>query len=125
MREDGDKKWIQTTTPVSHGNSGGPLLDMNNHVVGVITWGVPIGQNLNFAASSNEVASLVATAHQHSTTLATVANKTEPTLSNVTVWTSLMSGRDYALRQEGDYLYVDWISIPPNREWPPSKCQTC
>jgi hypothetical protein len=50
-------KWIQTTAPVSSGNSGGPLLDMNNHVVGVITWGVKpySGQNLNFAAPADEI----------------------------------------------------------------------
>jgi V8-like Glu-specific endopeptidase len=111
LREDGNRKWIQTTTPVSHGNSGGPLLDMNNRVVGVITRGVPIGQNLNFAAPSNAVASLVVTAHQHAAPLASVADKTESTLSNGAVWTSMTSGRDYTLRQDSDYLYMDWINI--------------
>lgn len=51
------KNWIQTTVPVSHGNSGGPLLDMRGKVVGVITAGVDPGegQNLNFAIPSDEV----------------------------------------------------------------------
>lgn len=67
VRDVSNKKWIQTTAPVSHGNSGGPLLDMSNHVVGVITWGVnlELGQNLNFAAPSSEVTALLITAHQH------------------------------------------------------------
>ena len=57
LRDVASRKWIQTTAPVSHGNSGGPLLDMNNHVVGVITWGVnlQLGQNLNFAAPADEI----------------------------------------------------------------------
>lgn len=55
------KDWIQTTAPVSHGNSGGPLLDMSGDVVGVITWGVSLqqGQNLNFAIPSDEIAALL------------------------------------------------------------------
>lgn len=66
MRDAGKMKWIQTTAPASHGNSGGPLLDMNNHVVGVITWGVnlELGQNLNFAAPANEVKTLLSAPSQ-------------------------------------------------------------
>ncbi len=57
LRDGAKAKWIQTTAPVSHGNSGGPLLDMSDHVVGVITWGVnlQVGQNLNFAAPADEI----------------------------------------------------------------------
>jgi hypothetical protein len=75
LRDDGDKKWIQTTAPVSHGNSGGPLLNMSNHVVGVITWGKENGQNLNFAAPSNELMTMLETAHQQPKPLETVASK--------------------------------------------------
>lgn len=56
-----NKRLIQTTAPVSHGNSGGPLLDMHGKVVGVIAAGVDPeeGQNLNFAIPSDEVKSLL------------------------------------------------------------------
>jgi TPR repeat protein len=55
------KDWIQTTAPVSPGNSGGPLLNMNGIVVGVITRQVSLeqGQNLNFAIPAEEVKSLL------------------------------------------------------------------
>ena len=49
MRYDLDADWIQTTAPISHGNSGGPLVNVQGEVVAVNTWGPQIGQNLNFA----------------------------------------------------------------------------
>jgi S1-C subfamily serine protease len=50
--------WVQTTAPISRGNSGGPLVNMQGEVVGVNTLSVPmIGQNLNFAVSSLDVLS--------------------------------------------------------------------
>ncbi len=114
LRDVASKKWIQTTAPVSHGNSGGPLLDMSDHVVGVITWGVnlDLGQNLNFAAPCSEVTELLVTAHQQGKPLDSVASKGDG-LTGGTIWTSITSGRDYTMRQDGDYLYMDWVSIPP------------
>jgi hypothetical protein len=113
VRDVENKKWIQTTAPVSHGNSGGPLLDLSDHVVGVITWGVNLemGQNLNFAAPCSEVTALLVAAHQQAKPLDSVANRSD-SLTNGAVWTSLTSGHDYSIRQDGDYLYMDWVSIP-------------
>jgi hypothetical protein len=114
VREVGGKKWLQTTAPVSHGNSGGPLLDMSNHVVGVITWGVnaAVGQGLNFAVPCDGVAQLLLVAHQEARPLGSVADKDEGTFTRDTLWTSITGGRDLSIRHEGDYLYVDWVSIP-------------
>lgn len=47
--------WIQTTTPISSGNSGGPLLNRRGQVIGVITMTRKDGQNLNFAVPINYV----------------------------------------------------------------------
>ena len=41
---------IQTQTPISPGNSGGPLFSESGKIVGINTWGAD-GQNLNFAVA--------------------------------------------------------------------------
>jgi S1-C subfamily serine protease len=48
-------QWIQSTVPISGGNSGGPLVNMNGELIGVNTWTHPGGQNLNFASAVGEV----------------------------------------------------------------------
>ncbi|OUR90926.1 hypothetical protein A9Q87_13410 [Flavobacteriales bacterium 34_180_T64] len=45
---------IQTTTEITHGSSGGPLLNMTGEVIGITTMG--IGEaNLNFAINMNTI----------------------------------------------------------------------
>ena len=46
-------KVIQTTAPASHGSSGGPLLNRNGDVIGLMTFLVEGGENLNFAVPIN------------------------------------------------------------------------
>jgi tetratricopeptide (TPR) repeat protein len=46
---------IQTTAPISHGSSGGPLLAPDGSVVGVTTASLLGGQNLNFAVPAKYV----------------------------------------------------------------------
>ncbi len=122
LRDAGGRKWIQTTAPVSHGNSGGPLLDLNDQVVGVVTWGVnlELGQNLNFAAPCSEVQALLAHAHQQPRPLdstekssANVATTKDGVLTSGTgLWTSITTGKDYKITQDGDYLYLEWTNVP-------------
>jgi len=54
-----DATWIQTSAPISPGNSGGPLVNRKGEVVGVMTWSEPHGQNLNFAISAEHVTNLL------------------------------------------------------------------
>lgn len=55
-------RWIQTSAPISPGNSGGPLVDDQGRVVGVNTLSLPAtirAQNLNFAVSAEQVIALL------------------------------------------------------------------
>ena len=49
---------IQITAPVSHGNSGSPLFNMNGQVVGIVTVKVTNGQNINLALGVSRILSL-------------------------------------------------------------------
>lgn len=49
-----DVLFVQTDAPISRGNSGGPLF-AGNRVVGMNTWGMVNGQNLNFAVHYAEL----------------------------------------------------------------------
>ena len=52
---------LQMTVPVSPGSSGGPLLNTDGEVIGVVFSQVTYGQNLNFAIPVNFLKTLVAT----------------------------------------------------------------
>ena len=43
-----DNLWIQTNAAISHGSSGGPLLNAQGELVGINTW-IAAGQNIGFA----------------------------------------------------------------------------
>lgn len=47
-------KTIETSTPISSGSSGGPLMNMQGHAIGVIRSSYSTAQNLNFATSIQE-----------------------------------------------------------------------
>jgi S1-C subfamily serine protease len=51
-------KIIQITAPISHGNSGSPVFNMNGQVVGVVTVKVTNGQNINLAIAAARVEQL-------------------------------------------------------------------
>ena len=51
-------KIIQVTAPISPGSSGSPVIDMQGEVIGVATFFVVAGQNLNFAIPGERIAKL-------------------------------------------------------------------
>ena len=54
-----DITWIQTSSPISPGNSGGPLINSLGEVVGINTWIQTDAQNINFALSSESLQQLI------------------------------------------------------------------
>jgi len=52
---------IQITAPVSPGSSGSPVLNMNGEVIGIATFQIVEGQNLNFAIPSEKIVNLKST----------------------------------------------------------------
>lgn len=59
------KSYIQITAPISHGSSGGPVLNKNGEVVGIAVGALRSGQNLNFAIPVSELRSLVSRLGSH------------------------------------------------------------
>ncbi len=51
-------KNYQFTCPVSPGNSGSPLINSQGNVIGVVSWQIVEGQNLNFAIPSKYILGL-------------------------------------------------------------------
>lgn len=50
---------IQVTAPISPGSSGSPVVDMKGEVVGIATFFIIAGQNLNFAIPGERISKLV------------------------------------------------------------------
>lgn len=55
FREIDSVDMIQFTAPISHGSSGGALLNMQGEVIGISTAGIDEGQNLNLAVSYEDI----------------------------------------------------------------------
>ena len=51
----GSRHLLQITAPISHGSSGGPILDSRGEVIGIAVSTLQAGQNLNFAVPIEDV----------------------------------------------------------------------
>lgn len=59
IRQIDDRSLLQITSPISHGSSGGPILNAKGEVVGVAVGMLEDGQNLNFAVPVAYVRSIL------------------------------------------------------------------
>jgi len=78
IRERDGYKYIQTSAPISPGNSGGPLFNEQGEVIGITTFSIRdtegLAQNLNFAVAIDEAKPLMGT----NSLLKEVATGTKP-----------------------------------------------
>jgi len=74
VEEEGGK-FLQVTTPISPGSSGGPLFNMAGEVVGITTLYLKGGENLNFAIPINDAKGLLLA---KSSKIQALPNETEP-----------------------------------------------
>jgi len=92
--------WIQTTAPVSYGNSGGPLVNMDGQVVGLNTLTYQaVAENVNFAISAADLRDAITQAENARPISLAEANKAEPidVIAAVAVMDNKLSA---ALRQD-------------------------
>ncbi|WP_312653138.1 S1C family serine protease [Aminipila sp.] len=59
FREFDQRSMIQFTAPISHGSSGGALLNLHGQLVGIVTAGFDDGQNLNLAVDYETAATFL------------------------------------------------------------------
>lgn len=59
LRRKEDRDLLQITSPISHGSSGGPILNAKGEVIGVAVGMLEDGQNLNFAVPVAAVKSIL------------------------------------------------------------------
>lgn len=60
LRVQDGRSLIQVTSPISHGSSGGPILNASGQVIGVAVGMLEDGQNLNFAVPVKYIKDLIA-----------------------------------------------------------------
>jgi hypothetical protein len=66
VRESGAFRLFQTSAPISHGSSGGPIFDDYGNVVGLAVAILEAGENLNFAVPIDSAKTLIASERQTS-----------------------------------------------------------
>lgn len=59
VREVDSRRFLQITAPVSPGSSGGPVLNSAGQMIGIATFQLKQGQNLNFAVAADDLKPLL------------------------------------------------------------------
>lgn len=110
----GGLKVLQTDASVNPGNSGGPLVNRQAEVIGIVTFKIGGSENLNFAIPINYLRGLME-ATAASMTLDELRAKVSDTADVFKSddfpkqWKSLTNGTTKIIRRDGDRLYVETV----------------
>jgi S1-C subfamily serine protease len=110
----GGFKVIQTDASANPGNSGGPLVNRQSEVVGIVTFKISGGENLNFAIPANYLRGLMTTSGSAMTLgelRSKLSNSPDAFESSTSPgrWKSLVSGTTKLVRRDGDRIYVETV----------------
>jgi S1-C subfamily serine protease len=118
LRDDptgGGFKVLQTDASVNPGNSGGPLVNRQAQVIGIVTFKIRGGENLNFAVPVNYLRGLVdslgspMSLDELRVKLSSGGSDVFKSDSFPSHWKSLQSGTTKILRRDGDRIYVETV----------------
>jgi S1-C subfamily serine protease len=118
LRDDptgGGFKVLQTDASVNPGNSGGPLVNRQAEVIGIVTFKLRGGENLNFAIPINYLRGLVdspgaaMSLDELRVKLSSSGSDVFKSDSFPTHWKSLKTGTTKVLRRDGDRIYVETV----------------
>lgn len=113
----GGFKVLQTDASVNPGNSGGPLVNRQSEVIGIITFKIGGTENLNFAIPINYLRGLM-----EGTPSSMTLDELRQKLSNTSDvfksdksdtfpirWKSLTNGTTKLIRRDGDRIYIETV----------------
>ena len=112
IREVGNDYFIQMTTPISPGSSGGPVLDERGLVVGVSVATFQNGQNLNFAVPVTYLNQLVESSVE--TTISNVAKFNIAKYRGTSLFDLPMNNESSQLNSNRDKILNDKNPEPKN-----------
>jgi S1-C subfamily serine protease len=98
IRRDKTDTYYQITAPISPGSSGGPVIDPDGQVIGISTFTITQGQNLNFAVPAIYVDHLLAAPRKIALSARTQLSKPRVVVlghENVRVIDPFITGRVY------------------------------
>lgn len=110
----GGFKVLQTDASSNPGNSGGPLVNRQSEVVGIITFKIRGGENVNFAIPINYLRGLLdsppsaMTLDELRLKLSGTSDVFKPDVFP-SRWKSLTSGTTKIVRRDGERLYVETV----------------